>query len=296
MFARHARNADKVDGIHASRRPHRGYLLALDRTGRFPRSVFPPGLRGRIGPRGAVGPIGPVGAAGPAGAQGAQGLQGSAGPVGPTGSQGPPGHDASVNGLAAGGALAGTYPNPAIATGAVDSDAIQDGSIFAADLSPTLSNAASGTPSLRSLGAGPSQAVAGNDPRLSDARPPTGAAGGDLTGTYPSPTIAAGAVTADKLGGNARLWAFVGADGSIGGGHGVTQVIRSQVGVYVVTFGSFDVSDCGYLGLSTPSILTLAATEVAAVPWPFNDNSVGVFTWDATGAAQDSNFYLDIVC
>jgi hypothetical protein len=86
-----ARNAAKVGGIGASKKPKAGQLLALGKNGKFPASVLPGGVRGPAGPEGAQGPAGPAGPQGQQGIPGQKGAKGTTGPAGPQGTTGPQG-------------------------------------------------------------------------------------------------------------------------------------------------------------------------------------------------------------
>ena len=86
---------------------------------------------------------------------------------------------------AAGGGLAGSYPNPVIANGAVGTAAVQDGAITASKLAPGI-------------------LLNGSD----------GPAGGDLSGVYPNPLVNNNAITSSKLADNAVVTAKI-ADASV---------------------------------------------------------------------------------
>ncbi|HEX7846135.1 MAG TPA: hypothetical protein VF476_10080, partial [Chitinophagaceae bacterium] len=87
---------------------------------------------------------------------------------------------------AAGGELSGTYPNPTIATGVITNTKLADNAV--------------GTSKVQDASITSAKLAAGVIPTT---LPPSGTAGGDLTGSYPNPTVANTAITNAKLADNA---------------------------------------------------------------------------------------------
>lgn len=209
----------------------------------------------------------PAGAAGSNGATGATGPAGSSGVISVSAPITNSGSASSASlGLATGAGLAVSGGSLIVSgLGIADISGLQtaldgkqaSGSYAAATHSHAASDVTSGTFDVARLpvGTGATQVAAGNDARLSDSRAPTGAAGGSLSGTYPNPSIAAGAVGTTAL-----------ADS------GVTDVKISAVDAAKITTGTIavarlpiytrlsdTVSNVSYIGLAVSGSATSAS-------------------------------------
>jgi hypothetical protein len=111
-----------------------------------------------------------------------------------------------------------------------------------------------------SLGTSGSTACAGNDARLTDSRAPTGAASGDLGGTYPSPTVTQARGLRETSGPTTLTLGAV-ADGQVLQRSGSTIVGAWLALALVVSQGDAAI-DLEGLAVVYPSIVTSGGTVV----------------------------------
>lgn len=216
--------------------------------------TLPPGPTGPQGPAGAIGPIGPTGPAGATGPEGAQGPTGVAGPVGP---QGPAGTYTAGPGISiSNGAITNTGDGDNSATneiqiltlsgqqlslsnggGSINLPAGTDAqtlSLNGQNLSISNGNTlALPTPPVYTAGPGISINGSNQVSNTGDSNPTDDitnatAAGGDLTGFYPTPQIGVNTVNSAKI-----------ADGS---------VIAADIAPGVIPQGINDLNDVNTAG------------------------------------------------
>ena len=187
------------------------------------------------------------------GVQGAQGVQGPEGPAGPQGPQGPAGSVGTVTGDLSistdGVATLSTVGVAALAGGAGKALTLQvdaKGRVLAV----TAQDASITTSQVQNLSLSTLGGVATTDPRLTDSRTPSGAAGGDLAGTFPNPTL--GTVTTAGSAGSATVVPVVTIDAK----GRVTSLTSAQIAA---------LTTAQVAGLSTATPAAIATTGAVGV-------------------------------